>query len=320
MMKKLTTMNFRLNILKGLGILIVTVMVKVASGQQDPMYTQYMFNTQTFNPAYTGTWETLGFMALARQQWLGMEGAPRTYTFSMQSIMKNPKVALGLNVISDKLGLEKRLGIFGDYSYLVRVGEKTNLRLGLKAGFTNYSNNLQEYTLFPVNTSDPMFQGEIETRFMPNFGIGAFLYKTDYYVGFSIPKLIQNRFTNNYNNYSVEAEMRHFFLNAGAVFTLSDALKFKPTFLTKATLGAPVEFDFSANFLLKEKLWLGAMYRTGDSYGFIAQWIFDRKLRVGYAVDFTTTKLRQFHNGTHEIMVSYELRFTKETIVSPRYF
>jgi len=155
---------------------------------------------------------------------------------------------------------------------------------------------------------------------MPNVGVGAFLYREDYFVGFAIPKLIENRFRNNFNNFSTMAAMRHFFLNAGIVVNAADFLKFKPTVLVKATMGAPVEVDLSANFLLMDRLWLGAMYRTGDSYGFIAQWVIDRKLRIGYAVDFTTTKLRNFHNGSHEVMVSYELRLTKEKYVSPRYF
>ena len=104
------------------------------------------------------------------------------------------------------------------------------------------------------------------------------------------------------------------------VVDMGESLKFKPTFMVKAVLGAPVEADLSANFLLAEKFWLGAMYRTGDSYGFLAQWVFNRSLRVGYAVDFSTTRLRAYHNGTHEVMVSYELRLVKEKYVSPRYF
>jgi type IX secretion system PorP/SprF family membrane protein len=313
-------MKSKLNIIKGLGMLVLVVAMNTSFAQQDPMYTQYMFNTQTINPAYAGTWESIGFMALARQQWVGFEGAPQTYTFSFQAPLRNERVALGLNAISDKVGLEKRFSLFGDYSYMVRITERTNLRLGLKGGFTNYSNNLQAYQLYPDGLSDPLFQGEIDTKFMPNFGVGAFLYNKNYYVGFSIPKLIHNDFKNNFNNYSVQAEMRHYFLIAGVVFDLNEWLAFKPTFLTKATVGAPIEFDFSANFLLTERLWLGAMYRTGDAFGFIAQWVFDKKLRVGYAVDFTTTKLQNHHSGTHEIMVSYELKFLSEKFVSPRYF
>jgi type IX secretion system PorP/SprF family membrane protein len=276
--------------------------------------------------AYTGSWESLSFMVLARQQWAGMEGAPETYTFSMQAPLKNERVALGLNVINDIIGKEKRFYMFGDYSYLLPLKENMNLRLGLKGGFVNYSNNLTEYqTNYPGSgVVDPSFQGDIDRKFVPNFGIGAFLHGNKYYVGFSIPRILSQDFENNINNLSVNANMRHYFLNAGLVFDLSESVKFKPTMLTKATFssenGAPVEMDLTANFLIKERFWLGAMYRTGDSFGFIAQWIIDKKLRIGYSYDYTTTKLQNFHNGSHEVMISYEMRFLKEMIASPRYF
>lgn len=315
-------MKMKNNIIKGFGILLLVVAGLTSNAQQDPMYTQYMFNTQTINPAYAGTWESVGFMVLGRHQWTGIDGAPETYTFSFQSPLRNEKVALGLNAISDKIGREKRFSLFADYSYMLRVSEKSNLRLGLKGGFTNYSNNLQDYQL--IDGNDPLFQGSIDNKFMPNFGIGAFLYSQRYYVGLSVPKVIHNSFQDNVNNFTVEGEFRHYFLIAGAVFDLGENIKFKPTFLTKANFtgktGAPAQVDLTANFLIKEKFWLGAMYRTGDAYGFIAQWIIDRKLRIGYAIDFTTTNLRSNHNGTHEILVSFETKFLKELVTSPRYF
>jgi len=303
-------------------IALVSTMVMLSMNslaQQDPMYTQYMFNTQTINPAYAGTWESLGFMV---HQWTGISGAPETYTFSMQAPLKNERVALGLDVINDKVGLEKRFYMFADYSYLVPLSEKTNLRLGLKGGFTNYSNNLEEYTI--LDPEDPSFVGEINSTFKPNFGVGAFLYGKRAYLGFSIPKVVNSKYENNYENFSIEGELRHYFLMAGAVFNLGENLKFKPTALTKASFtaetGTPLQIDLSGNFLFKEKFWLGANWRSGDSYGFIAQFLFAEKLRIGYAIDFSTTSLKNYNNGTHEIMVSYELKFNKEKVISPRYF
>lgn len=311
-------MKIKINITGVLAILFILMALNVRA-QQDPMFTQYNFNTQTINPAYAGTWESMGFLVLGRHQWAGMDGAPRTYTFSIQTPTKNEKVGLGLNVVSDQIGRESRLSLFGDYSYGFKVSENSVLRMGLKFGLTNYNNNLSDYGQYPGATPDPAAMGEIDVRYMPNFGVGALLYSDDYYIGFSIPKIIENDFENNYNNYSVESELRHFFFTAGYVFKLSEYLRFKPTFLTKASLGAPVEFDFTANFLLGDKVWLGAMYRTGDAFGFIAQWIFDKKLRVGYAVDFTTTPLQNHHSGTHEVMVSYEIGLRRKW-TTPRMF
>jgi len=311
--------RFKLNIFQGLVILILMLTGKISFAQQDPMFTQYNFNTQTINPAYAGTWESLGFLVLGRYQWVGMAGAPTTYTFSVQSPMKNEKVGLGLNMISDHIGRENRLSLFGDYSYRLKVSEDSYLRLGLKFGVTNYNNNLSSYLQNDEDGRDPMSEGVIDVRYMPNFGVGGFLYSKDYYVGLSVPRILQNEFKDNVANISTNAELLHFFLMAGYVFNLSENFKLKPTFLTKATMGAPIEFDFTANLLIKEQFWLGAMYRTGDSFGFIAQWVYDKKLRIGYAIDFTTTRLQNFNKGTHEIMVSYELGI-KRKWSTPRMF
>ena len=321
--KKMTTMKTKLNIIKGLGILTLVIAGLTSNAQQDPMYTQYMFNTQTINPAYAGTWESLSFMVLGRQQWAGFDGAPQTYTFSLQAPLKNERVALGLNVISDKVLYEKRFYMFADYSYLLPLNENLRLRLGLKGGFTNYTNNLQEYEINDPN--DPKFAGVIDKKFVPNFGVGAFMYSKRGYLGFSIPKILNQDFENNTNSsLSLNGELRHYFLMGGLVFNLGENLKFKPTMLTKASFtsesGVPVEVDLTANFLIKERFWLGAMYRTGDSFGFIAQWIIDKKLRIGYAYDYSVTPMQDFNNGSHEIMVSYEMRFLKEMFASPRYF
>jgi type IX secretion system PorP/SprF family membrane protein len=166
-----------------------------------------------------------------------------------------------------------------------------------------------------------MFQGDLENKFVPNFGVGFFLKNPRYFVGFSVPKMLHNEITgDNPNNFSLQADIRHYFLEGGMVFDISEDLKFKPTFMTKATQGAPVQLDLTANFLLAEKFWLGAMFRTTDAFGFIGQWIFDNDLRIGYAYGFSTSKLQNYNSGSHEIMVSYELRTLKELVVSPRYF
>jgi type IX secretion system PorP/SprF family membrane protein len=305
-MKTKENMRYKWKTIWSLSLLLL-LFTNRSEAQQDPMFTQYNFNIQTFNPAYAGTWENAGFLILGRHQWVGMSGAPTTYTLSFQTPVKFQNFALGMNVIADKVGLEKRLGT-----------NKTNLRLGIKGGVTTYTNNLTEYTGFPGDPADPVFMTDIETKFMPNFGVGAFLSNEFYYIGISSPKILNNRFKNNFSNFSTGAELRHFFLMGGYVFELSDYLRFKPTFLARTVWGASSVFDFSANFLLGEKVWLGANYRTGDSFGFVGQWIFEN-IRIGYGFDYSTTPLQSFHNATHEVMISYELP-TRRRYSSPRMF
>ena len=306
---------------KSKHLVFVTVMmlsVLAARAQQEPMYTQYIFNMQTVNPAYAGTWQTIGFLALTRHQWVGIEGNPSTQTFSMQTPFRSENVGVGLNIVHDRIGLEKRLMFNADYSYRLSVSRKSSLRLGIKAGFTNYSNPLGLYTTYPGDVSDPNFQGEVNNRFMPNVGVGAFLSSDRYYVGISAPKLVETTFKNTENDFTTLQEMRQYFLIGGVVFDMSRHVKFKPTVFTRAVQGAPIQYDISANFLFNEKFWLGAMYRSGDAVGVVAQWIYNDRFRISYATDFTITDLNNYQSGTHEIMVSYEIDWKR--YVSPRYF
>lgn len=301
---------------KGLSLLMMMSLYLISAGQQDPMYTQYIFNMQTINPAYTGTWQTVGFLAISRLQWIGIEGHPSTQTFSIQTPFKSENVGLGLNVVHDQIGMEDRMLFNLDYSYRLGLSEKTSLRFGIKGGFTNYSNPLPFYTIY--DQGDPNFMNDVKNRFMPNVGLGAFLSSDRAYLGVSVPKLVQSRFNvNSTENFTI-TDYRQLYASGGLVFNLSTDVKFKPTFMSKLVEGAPFQYDLSANFLLREKFWLGAMYRSGDAVGVIAQWIFQNRFRVGYSADFTTTDVRNYHKGVHEVMVSYELDWHK--FISPRYF
>lgn len=295
----------------------LTCLALAGFGQQEPMFTQYIFNMQTVNPGYAGSWQTLGFMAVTRHQWVGIEGNPSTQTFSLQTPFRSENVGVGLNIMHDRIGLEKRLMFDIDYSYRIAISNRSSLRLGIKAGFTNYSNPLGLYTTYP-GASDPNFQGEVTNKFMPNIGAGLFLSSDRYYVGISAPKLVESVFKNQENEVNVLQDYRHYYLIGGVVFDLSRSVKFKPTVFTRVVVGAPVQYDISANFLFAEKFWLGAMYRSGDAVGVVAQWIYKNKFRIGYATDFTITDLRNYHKGTHEIMLSYEIDWSR--FVSPRYF
>jgi type IX secretion system PorP/SprF family membrane protein len=289
-------------------------------GQQDPIYSQYIFNPQIVNPAYVGSWQTMGFMALSRHQWVGISGHPVTQTFAFQTPIISQNVGIGFDVVLDQLGSERRLIFDFDYSYRIKLNDATSLRFGLKGGFTNYNNNLASLSPFPDNLPDPVLLGVVENKFMPNVGSGLFLYSDKFYLSFALPKLFENSFKGNVANFSKMSEAREYYLLGGIVFNLSDRLKFKPTFMTKAAVGSPFQYDVSANFLIADKFWIGGIYRSGDAVGAIAQWIMSNRLRVGYAYDFTLTDLRYYHQGVHELMISYELAFTKKKFTSPRYF
>lgn len=291
-----------------------------ASGQQDPIFTQYMFNNQAINPAYAGMWEKTGFISLVRKQWMGIDKSPFTQLVSFHSPMRNEYVGIGLNIINDRFAYEERLSVFADYSYELLVTPEKRLRLGMKFGFMNYQNPLLRYKLYPDGLFDPAFQEDIDLKFLPNFGVGVFYYTEDYYISFSVPKLVKNDFVENRNNYSSLAEVRHMYLTGGYVFDLKPTLKFKPTIMMRGVMGVPLQIDLSANFLLNEKLWLGAMVRTGDALCFVAQWIFDNNIRIGYAMDVTFTEIYRQQNGTYEFTLSYSVDFYGRSYVRSKYF
>lgn len=296
--------------------------VKIASGQQDPLHLNYNFSLQTLNPAYAGTWDNLGFLVLGRQQWVGIVGAPETYTFSFQTPTSRDNVALGFNLVADKTGLEKRITLSFDYSYRLKISETSSLRLGMKASGTAYMNSLSSYIQYPGDPPDPLFIGSLDQHFLPNFGFGTFYYGKHFYLGLSVPRITKNSHKNSYHNYyyaSFDYDPL-LYLHGGFVFNWGSYIKFKPTFLAVAAKGVQPEVNLSANFLLNEKVWLGANYQVHDSYGFILQFIFDKRLRLGYALDLSLSELQDYHDGTHEILVSYELGIFRRAWSSPRYF
>ncbi len=277
--------------------------------QQEPIYSIDVFSIQNINPAYTGVWERVSASVLARKQWLGFDGAPSTQSLLFEYPLNNKKTSLGLALENDKIGLEKTFSLFGSYSHKLDISKDVHVRLGLNLGFTSYSNNLDEYTIYdPNNSSDPAFQGELQQFFIPNFGVGAFLYADNFFAGMALPKILQNELNNKGNGYVSYAEMRHLFFNVGYIFPMSNDIKFKPTLNSAIVVGAPIEVGVSANFLFKDQVWVGALYRIKGSLGLSGQYMVNKNLTVGYAVDFSTSDLSRYNYGTHEVIITYEIR------------
>lgn len=281
-----------------------------------------MYNSQVINPAYAGIWEKVGFTTLVRKQWAGINRSPLTESISFHTPLRNEAVGVGLNIMNDRFALETRLSVLADYAYEVYLSSRVRLRLGLKFGFVNYKNPLTEYELYPDNKYDRAFDEDVDLKFLPNFGIGFFMYSEDFYVGLSAPKLVQNDLKENFHNYATSAEVRTVYLNGGYIIPVDpmNFLVFKPTLLVRATWGAPIQFDLAANFLLREKLWLGLMYRSGDAFCFTGNWMFSNKMRVGFAMDITYTDIYPYQNGTFEFTVGFDMDFFGRSYLRARYF
>lgn len=278
---------------------------KYTFAQQDPMYTQYMDNLLVVNPGYAGSQEVGSVLLVARSQWVSFDGAPATRSFAYNTSAENKKIGIGFSIMSDRIGPLKQTGIYFDYSYLLPVSEKFNLRMGLKGGVSFYRASLTELeTISP----DPIFDNDIYENFLPNVGVGFFLYSDDTYFGLSVPKLIENKITRE--NLSIEyinKQQMHVYFVGGHRFDLNADYQLKTSTLVKWVQNAPVAFDLTALAGFRERVWIGAFYRFNDAFGIIAQFKPSPKMTIGYSYDLTISELNGFNNGSHEIMFSYDL-------------
>jgi|TARA_B110000967_G_C18886811_1_gene564521 type IX secretion system PorP/SprF family membrane protein len=303
---------------KNIPLFLLLLLVYVGSfAQQQAQFTQYMYNTISVNPAYAGSREALSIIGLNRNQWVGIDGGPRTQTLSIHSPLRNEKVGVGLSIVKDKLGYEDFTSAYADFSYTLKVSEKTELSFGLKAGATHYK---LDNELYALESPDPYFNDRFN-RWNMNIGAGVLLHANKWYFGLSAPRIINH--DNNSDDIYKSLDRVHYFMIAGYVFNLSESVKFKPSIINKYVSGAPLSTDLTANFLFNEKVWLGGSYRINNeqrALGFFTDLQVSKQFRVGYAYEIPTGEIRPFTTGSHEILLIYEFKFLKNRLKSPRYF
>lgn len=303
-------------------VLILTIIV-AANAQQDPHYTQYMYNMSVINPAYAGSKDNLSAGILYRTQWVNMLGAPKTGTlFAHSPVGKN--VGLGLSAISDEIGPVNETNVYADFSYRLNLKGEHKLSFGIKAGATFhdvglYSDIGNGYVPSP---NDPAFGENVNNTYL-NLGTGVFYHTSKYYLSFSIPNMLKSKhldLTQNGNDYEFGTEELHYFLTGGYVFNFSKNTKFKPSFMLKSAFGTPVSLDLSANILLYEKFEFGATYRLDDSFGGMVNFAVSPSIRIGYAYDSIISDLNLGTSSSHEVILLFDLNFAKKTSISPRFF
>ena len=301
---------------------LVLFMVLESEAQQDPHYTQYMYNMNVMNPAYAGSKENLAVGLLYRMQWVDIEGAPNTGTLSVHSPVGN-NVGLGLSAISDKIGPVEENNIYADFSYTLNLGGEHRLAFGIKAGATFHKVGLFDeiYENVP-DADDPAFSENINNTYL-NLGAGFFYYTQNYYLALSVPNMLKAKhldITQTGEDLEFGGETQHYFLTGGYVFQLSENTKFKPSFMLKSAFGAPSSIDVSANALFFEKFEIGATYRLEDSFGGMVNYAITPNIRLGYAYDHIVSDLNVSTPASHEFMLLFDLNFPRKVSVSPRYF
>ncbi|UKT64455.1 PorP/SprF family type IX secretion system membrane protein [Pedobacter mucosus] len=296
--------------------------------QQNSQFGQYMFNGLFINPAYAGYKEELYLQAFARSQWNGIKGAPQSLSVSVDEAVKEESLGIGLIVSKDKIGAQNTLNISGNLAYRIKLDRTETNVLAFGIGMGIIQMGLDGTSLNPYEQGDNRIPIGYESKIVPDVRAGVHYSNEKFFIGFSANNLLSKYFPvfndNNVLNIKVEP---HFYFTTGMVFPLSDDFLFKPTLLLKDDLNGPTSLDVNAFLLIKERWWLGGVYRTSvklypkpllqndllarSALGLITEFFVKPNLRVGYGYDYSMNKLSSFEYGSHEISVGYYFNTAK---------
>lgn len=293
---------------KLLFILFVLIQLAEIKAQQLPQYTQYMLNEFAINPAVAGKEEYADVRSNNRYQWIGITDAPRTYMLSVHGPMKFKNMGLGLNLFTDIVGPTRRVGINLSYAYHIKINEEMKVSLGLTAGILQWG--IDGHKLQLHDAGDDNLLTQYQTTYVPDFGAGVLFYTKKYYIGVSIPQLYQSKLNLYPNGDNKGTLVTHFNVNGAYKFDLGDDFKIEPSFILKYATPAPFILDVGARGIYREQVWLGVAYRHNDAVTALVGYLYKNYLMIGYSYDFSTTNIRKYSSGTHEIMLG--LRFTRK--------
>ncbi|MGI6342086.1 MAG: type IX secretion system membrane protein PorP/SprF [Bacteroidales bacterium] len=308
--------------MKKLILLLAIIGITNVYAQQDPLFSQYMFNKLAINPGYAGSRESLSADILYRYQWVNIDGAPKTLSASLHSPLRNQHIGLGFTAYNDRIGPTNMTGAFGTFAYRIFF-PKSTLSFGLQLG-ARYS-NLDKSRLHAHNPNDPFLLYDQARKFAPDANFGVYYYSDRYYLGISSKQLFGNTIiTVNTGQEGQDKQFyrlaQHFYGMAGLAIPMSREVTFRPSLLAKFTPNAPAQLDFNASFLFSDLLWLGVSYRTEKALSAIAELYVTNNLKVGYSYDIWLNELKVLNKGSHEIRLSVDLNVVNSRMRTPRYF
>lgn len=283
---------------------ITCVLTVLCYGQQEPQYTQYMYNIGSFNPAYAASVENAELSGLYRAQWVDIPGAPRNIRFGANFPLSNEKMGLGFNVVNDELGPTKQTFLDVAYSYQVNLSETAKLSFGIDAGGALFNLDFSEGNF--QNPGEPTVNQQELSNFNPTIGAGLFMYEDYWYLGLSVPNFLTDVLLNEETATLVTERMQYNFIG-GYVFDIGDRTQFKPAFLVNYINGQPVHVNLSTNFMFIDALTIGASYRFDNAFSGLAGFQISNSLFLGYAYDYNTNGLGEFAGGSHEAILKFYL-------------
>ena len=306
---------------------LLFVLPKLVFAQSDPHYTMFMYNKLMYNPAYAGSRDLTSVNATYRDQWVGIEGAPKTINVSADGLVGSymipfRKIGVGISFNSETIGVEKNTDIMTYYAYRIEAGS-TVISFGLSAGAKLYTANYSE--LNPYQQNDLNLTHDIKNAFLPNFGTGIFWSSEKFYMGASSPNLLENYYDKNgwkLNNYQSK-EIRGYYISGGYVLPAGESVKIEPQFIFRyagnATYHLPVNTDINLSAIIYDRMLLGVTYRTDKSVEGIVHLQVYRNFSMGYAFDYMLSGLNGYNSGTHEIVLGYDFVKANNKYATPRF-
>ncbi len=287
--------------------LFVLTFTSWSLAQQYPVFTQYFWNELVINPAFAGNHVQLSLTAMYRNQWVNFPGAPKTFSVSGHTSLAKNKVGVGLLVNHDEIGSYKNDHIYASYAYKIHF-QKATLSMGLQAGINLLGADYSKLDL--QSPGDASFYNILNV-IKPNFGAGLFYTKKNFFVGFSVPFILNNKIANSVEGLLGQLkEARYYYLRSGVVFPIDkmEKVKMNPSILIRTQEGQPLSVDINTAFIFYDVFSTGVSYRTGDSFISFIDLKISERFHFGYSYDWTQSDLNKFSNGTHEFMINYRTR------------
>lgn len=297
-------------------IVVIACIISFQSlGQYSPLQSQYLFNSIALNPASTGSEDAMSIVGTYRAQWVGFPGAPTTQALTVHAPLKGMNSAVGMQVVADQVGVDKRTSINGLYSYRFRF-TNSNLRLGISGGVNLVQSNYADLEVF--TQGDEQLSSNSPIGVLPNFGVGAYYRAQKHFLSFSIPALLGHRFENNrFRSYN-DLKNYNFLLGGGYEFSLKNDMVFKPSTLLKYRINNRPQLDINAQLQLNPIFEIGLSYRTEEAIIGLFEAKINQQFYVMYSFGMPTSKLAKYTFGSHELSLKYNFLYKSNT-QSPRF-
>lgn len=311
-------MNRKITKMKRIYFIIALLLGLKSFAQQDPLFTQYMFNKLVVNPAYAGSNEHLSIDLLNRIQWVGIDGAPKTLTIGAHTAMRDGKVGLGVYGYRDALGATINQGFMATYAYRLTLSRGI-LSFGLQGGFKHFN---FDWNAIRVKDPDLMFYPQEIERFTPDANFGIYYQSDRLFAGFSSKQLFENEYGTTFLNgqYAFSKLLRHFYLMTGAAIPFDEKIIFRPSLMAKLVKNAPLQVDINASVLFSDIFWIGASFRTEKAIAFLTEFRISPIMRLGYSYDIYLNELQPHNFGSHEFRLGFDVQVFNRRMRTPRFF